>query len=255
MAIWERIWRANCAVAVFGGHAGTRTHGACKPGCGMGTPLRKATAQKRAPRIFSRGKQTGPGSAPRHGIGGGLRAGRAAAVRRATPPVLWRIGQDAMRSACHCPPLASRPETQWARYGFTDRAAVSLRATLPVLRRTGRDAGAFPRQANRTGVSTTSRDRRRLARRPCSCCPARHPARILVLRWSAQDAAAEPNEYALDCASDRKAYAWPPPRMPHPRLTRWQRAFCHPLAGIVLWEAKDVRAGKRKGAGASARAA
>ncbi len=64
-------------------------------------------------------------------------------------PVLWRIGQDAMCSVCHCPPLASRPETQWARYGFTDRAAVSLRATLPVLRRTGRDAGAFPRQAIR----------------------------------------------------------------------------------------------------------
>ena len=182
MAIWERIWRANCAVAVFGGHAGTRTHGACKPGCGMGTPLRKATAQKRAPRIFSRGKQTGPGSAPRHVTGGGLRAGRAAAVRRATPPVLWRIGQDAMCSACHCPPLASRPETQWARYGFTDRAAVSLRATLPVLRRTGRDAGAFPRQANRTGVSISSRDRRRLARRPCSCCPARHPSRIAAHR-------------------------------------------------------------------------
>ena len=291
------IWRANCAVAVFVGHAGT--HGACKPGCGMGTPLRKATAQKRASRIFSRGKQTKPGPAPRRGIGGGLRAGRAAAVRRATLPVLWRIGQDAMCSACHCPPLASRPETQWARYGFTDRAAVSLRATLPVLRRTGRDAGAYLRQANQTGASTSSRDRwrlarrpcsccparhparimahrtgrdvlrvplpaagkqagdavgavwiyrprsrlfarhpsriaahrarcrrfpaasnpgpaprrgisggqRRLVRRPCSCCPARHPARILVLRWSAQDAAAEPNEYALDCASDRKAYA------------------------------------------------
>lgn len=30
MAIWERIWRANCAVAVFDGRAGT--HGACKPG-------------------------------------------------------------------------------------------------------------------------------------------------------------------------------------------------------------------------------
>ena len=144
-------------------------------GCGMGTPLRKATAQKRAPRIFPHGKQTKPGPAPRRGIGGGLRAGRAAAVRRATLPVLWRIGQDAMCSVCHCPPLASRPETQWARYGFTDRAAVSLRATLPVLRRTGRDAGAFPRQANRIGGSTTSRDRRRLARRPCSCCPARHP--------------------------------------------------------------------------------
>ena len=224
----------------------------------MGTPLRKATAQKRAPSIFSRGKQTGPGSAPRHGIGGGLRAGRAAAVRRATLPVLWRIGQDAMCSACHCPPLASRPETQWARYGFTDRAAVSLRATLPVLRRTGRDAGAYLRQANQTGASISSRDRRRLARRPCSCCPARHPARILVLRWSAQDAAAEPYEYALDCASDRKAYAWPPlPRTPHPRLTRWQRAFYHPFLWRTLCYGKRwiVRAGKRKGAGASARAA
>ena len=239
MAIWERIWRANCAVAVFGGRAGT--HGACKPGCGMGTPLRKATAQKRAPRIFSRGKQTGPGSTSRRGIGGGLRAGRAAAVWRATLPVLWRIGQDAMCSVCHCPPLASRPETQWARYGFTDRAAVSLRATLPVLRRTGRDAGAFPRQANQTGVSTSSRDRRRLARRPCSCCPARHPARILVLRWSAQDAAAEPYEYALDCASDRKAYAWPPlPRTPHPRLTRWQRAFYHPFLWRTLCYGKRL---------------
>lgn len=151
MAIWERIWRANCAVAVFGGHAGTRTHGACKPGCGMGTPLRKATAQKRAPRIFSRGKQTKPGPAPRRGIGGGLCAGRAAAVRR------------------------------------------------------------------------------------------RHPARILVLRWSAQDAAAEPYEYALDCASDRKAYAWPPlPRTPHPRLTRWQRAFYHPFLWRTLCYGKRL---------------
>lgn len=120
----------------------------------MGTPLRKATAQKRAPRIFPHGKQTGPGPAPRRGISGG---------------------------------------------------------------------------------------QRRLARRPCSCCPARHPARILVLRWSAQDAAAEPNEYALDCASDRKAYAWPPlPRTPHPRLTRWQRAFYHPFLWRTLCYGKRL---------------
>ncbi len=121
-----------------------------------------------------------------------------------------------------------------------------------------RAAHLSPRQANRTGVSTTSRDRRRLARRPCSCCPARHPARILVLWWSAQDAAAEPYEYALDCTSDRKAYAWPPlPRTPHPRLTRWQRAFYHPFLWRTLCYGKRwiVRAGKRKGAGASARAA
>lgn len=121
-----------------------------------------------------------------------------------------------------------------------------------------RAAHLFPRQANRTGVSISSRDRRRLARRPCSCCLARHPARILVLRWSAQDAAAEPYEYALDCASDRKAYAWPPlPRTPHPRLTRWQRAFYHPFLWRTLCYGKRwiVRAGKRKGAGASARAA
>ena len=117
MAIWERIWRANCAVAVFGGHAGTRTHGACKPGCGMGTPLRKATAQKRAPRIFPHGKQTGPGSAPRHGIGGGLRAGRAAAVRRATPHPYFSItvertgrgGQtERVRARLHKRPLGVR---------------------------------------------------------------------------------------------------------------------------------------------------
>lgn len=104
-----------------------------------------------------------------------------------------------------------------------------------------RAAHLSPRQANRTGVSTTSRDRRRLARRPCSCCPARHPARILVLRWSAQDAAAEPYEYALDCASDRKAYAWPPlPRTPHPRLTRWQRAFYHPFLWRTLCYGKRL---------------
>lgn len=117
----------------------------------MGTPLRKATAQKRAPRIFSRGKQTGPGSTSRRGIGGGLRAGRAAAVRRATLPVfmaLWRSGQDA---------------------------------------------------------------------------------------------AAEPNEYALDCASDRKVYAWPPlPRTPHPRLMRWQRAFYHPFLWRTLCYGKRL---------------
>ena len=194
-----------------------------------------------------------PGPAPRRGIGGGLRAGRAAAVRRATLPVLWRIGQDAMCSVCHCPPLASRPETQWARYGFTDRAAVSLRATLPVLRRTGRDAGAFPRQAIRG---------QRLAAGSAAACA--QAVQLLsgapplpVLR-SAQDAAAEPNEYALDCASDRKAYAWPPlPRTPHPRLTRWQRAFYHPFLWRTLCYGKRwiVRAGKRKDAGASARAA
>lgn len=212
-----------------------------------------------------------------------------------------------------------------------------------------RAAHLFPRQANRTGVRISSRDRRRLARRPCSCCLARHPARImahrtgrdvlrvplpaagkqagdavgavwiyrprsrlfarhpsriaahrarcrrfptaskpdrgqhhvtgsaeacaqavqllsgapprtriLVLRWSAQDAAAKPNEYALDCASDRKAYAWPPlPRTPHPRLMRWQRAFYHPFLWRTLCYGKRwiVRAGKRKDAGASARAA
>ena len=123
----------------------------------MGTPLRKATAQKRAPRTFPHGKQTGPGSASRRGIGGGLRAGRAAAVWRATLPVLWRIGQDAMRSACHCPPLASRPETQRARYGFTDRAVVSLRSTLPVLRRTGRDAGGTFPHGKQTGPGSASR--------------------------------------------------------------------------------------------------
>lgn len=61
-------------------------------------------------------------------------------------------------------------------------------------------AASNPGPAHRRGISG---GQRRLARRPCSCCPARHPARILVLRWSAQDAAAEPNEYALDCTSDR----------------------------------------------------
>lgn len=222
-------------------------------GCGMGTPLRKATAQKRAPRIFPHGKQTGPGSASRRGIGGGLRAGRAAAVRRATLPVLWRIGQDAMCSVCHCPPLASRPETQWARYGFTDRAAVSLRATLPVLRRTGRDAGAFPRQAIRgqrlaAGSAAVSGDLR--AGRAAAVWRA-------TLARIAQRTG-QPYEYALDCASDRKAYAWPPlPRTPHPRLTRWQRAFYHPFLWRTLCYGKRwiVRAGKRKDAGASARAA
>lgn len=145
MAIWERIWRANCAVAVFGGHAGT------------------------ANRV--------------------------------------RNGNAAQEGDC------------------TKARAAHL----------------SPRQANRTGVSISSRDRRRLARRPCSCCPARHPARILVLRWSAQDAAAEPYEYALDCASDRKAYAWPPlPRTPHPRLTRWQRAFYHPFLWRTLCYGKRL---------------
>lgn len=226
----------------------------------MGTPLRKATAQKRAPRIFPHGKQTGPGSAPRHGIGGGLHAGRAAAVWRATLPVLWRIGQDAMCSACHCPPLASRPETQWARYGFTDRAVVSLRSTLPVLRRTGRDAGAFPRQAIRgqrlaAGSAAVSGGLR--AGRAAAVRRATLPV-FMALWRSGQDAAAEPYEYALDCASDRKAYAWPPlPRTPHPRLTRWQRAFYHPFLWRTLCYGKRwiVRAGKRKDAGASARAA
>ena len=161
MAIWERIWRANCAVAVFGGHAGT------------------------ANRV--------------------------------------RNGNAAQEGDC------------------TKARAAHL----------------SPRQANRTGVSISSRDRRRLARRPCSCCPARHPARILVLRWSAQDAAAEPYEYALDCASDRKAYAWaafaPDAASPTDAMAAGLLSPI-PLADIVLWEA-IVRAGKRKGAGASARAA
>ena len=99
-------------------------------------------------------------------------------------------------------------------------------------------AASNPGPAPRRGISG---GQRRLARRPCSCCPARHPARILVLRWSAQDAAAEPYEYALDCASDRKAYAWSPlPRTPHPRLTRWQRAFYHPFLWRTLCYGKRL---------------
>ena len=315
----------------------------------MGTPLRKATAQKRASRIFSRGKQTGPGSAPRRGIGGGLRAGRAAAVRRATLARIMahRTGRDVLRvplpaagkqagdavgavwiyrprsrlfarhpsriaahrARCRRFPAASNPGPA-PRRGIggglrAGRAAAVRRATLAriMAHRTGRDvlrvplpaagkqagdavgavwiyrprsrlfarhpsriaahrarcrrfpAASNPGPAPRRGISG---GQRRLARRPCSCCPARHPARILVLRWSAQDAAAEPYEYALDCASDRKAYAWPPlPRTPHPRLTRWQRAFYHPFLWRTLCYGKRwiVRAGKRKDAGASARAA
>ena len=133
-------------------------------------------------------------------------------------------------------PTASKPDRgQHLVAGSAEACAQAVQLLSGAPPRRTRDR----RQANRTGVR--SRDRRRLARRPCSCCPARHPARILVLRWSAQDAAAEPYEYALDCASDRKAYAWPPlPRTPHPRLTRWQRAFYHPFLWRTLCYGKRL---------------
>ena len=70
-----------------------------------------------------------------------------------------------------------------------------------------RAAHLFPRQANRTGVSTTSRDRRRLARRPCSCCPARHPARIMAHR-TGRDALRVPLSAAGKQAGDAEGAVW-----------------------------------------------
>lgn len=100
-------------------------------------------------------------------------------------------------------------------------------------------------RGKQSGASASPRDQRRSAEacaqavQLLSGAPPR--TRILVLRWSAQDAAAKPNEYALDCASDRKAYAWPPlPRTPHPRLTRWQRAFYHPFLWRTLCYGKRL---------------
>lgn len=111
MAIWERIWRANCAVAVFDGRAGT--------------------------------------------------ANRA------------RNGNAAQEGDC------------------TKARAAHL----------------SPRQANRTGVSISSRDRRRLARRPCSCCLARHPARIMAHR-TGRDVLRVPLPAAGKQAGDAEGAVW-----------------------------------------------
>lgn len=222
----------------------------------MGTPLRKATAQKRAPRIFPRGKQTKPGASTSSRDRRRL-ARRPCSCCPARYPariMAHRTGRDALRVPL---PAAGKQagDAVGAVWIYRPRSRLFARHPARIAAHRARcrrlPAASKPDRGQRLAAGSAA-----ACAQPCSCCPARHPARILVLRWSAQDAAAEPNEYALDCASDRKAYAWPPlPRTPHPRLTRWQRVFCHPLADIVLWEAKDVRAGKRKGAGASARAA
>ena len=137
MAIWERIWRANCAVAVFDGRAGT------------------------ANRV--------------------------------------RNGNAAQEGDC------------------TKARAAHL----------------SPRQANRTGVSISSRDRRRLVRRPCSCCPARHPARIMAHR-TGRDVLRVPLPAAGKQAGDAVGAVWiyrPRSRLfaRHPSRIAAHRARCRRL--------------------------
>ena len=93
-----------------------------------------------------------------------------------------------------------------------------------------RAAHLSPRQANRTGVSTTSRDRRRLARRPCSCCPARHPARIMAHR-TGRDVLRVPLPAAGKQAGDAVGAVWiyrPRSRLfaRHPSRIAAHRARC-----------------------------
>ena len=87
-----------------------------------------------------------------------------------------------------------------------------------------------PRQANRTGVSISSRDRRRLVRRPCSCCLARHPARIMAHR-TGRDALRVPLPAAGKQAGDAVGAVWiyrPRSRLfaRHPSRIAAHRARC-----------------------------
>ena len=93
-----------------------------------------------------------------------------------------------------------------------------------------RAAHLFPRQANRTGVSISSRDRRRLARRPCSCCLARHPARIMAHR-TGRDVLRVPLPAAGKQAGDAVGAVWiyrPRSRLfaRHPSRIAAHRARC-----------------------------
>ena len=96
-----------------------------------------------------------------------------------------------------------------------------------------RVAHLFPRQANQTGASTSSRDRRRLARRPCSCCPARHPARIMAHR-TGRDVLRVPLPAAGKQAGDAVGAVWiyrPRSRLfaRHPSRIAAHRARCRRL--------------------------
>lgn len=93
-----------------------------------------------------------------------------------------------------------------------------------------RAAHLSPRQANRTGVSISSRDRWRLARRPCSCCPARHPARIMAHR-TGRDVLRVPLPAAGKQAGDAVGAVWiyrPRSRLfaRHPSRIAAHRARC-----------------------------
>lgn len=93
-----------------------------------------------------------------------------------------------------------------------------------------RAAHLSPRQANRTGVSISSRDRRRLARRPCSCCLARHPARIMAHR-TGRDVLRVPLPAAGKQAGDAVGAVWiyrPRSRLfaRHPSRIAAHRARC-----------------------------
>ena len=211
-----------------------------------------------AMQALSRGKQSGASASPRDRRRLARRPCSCCPARHPARIMAHRTGRDVLRVPL---PAAGKQagDAVGAVWIYRPRSRLFARHPSRIAAHRARcrrfPAASNPGPAPRRGISG---GQRRLARRPCSCCPARHPARILVLRWSAQDAAAEPYEYALDCASDRKAYAWPPlPRTPHPRLTRWQRAFYHPFLWRTLCYGKRwiVRAGKRKDAGASARAA
>ena len=237
MAIWERIWRANCAVAVFDGRAGTanraRNGNAAQEG-----DCTKARAAHLSPRQANR---TGVSTTSRDRRRLARRPCSCCLARHPARIMAHRTGRDVLRVPL---PAAGKQagDAVGAVWIYRPRSRLFARHPSRIAAHRARcrrfPAASNPGPAPRRGISG---GQRRLARRPCSCCPARHPARILVLRWSAQDAAAEPYEYALDCASDRKAYAWPPlPRTPHPRLTRWQRAFYHPFLWRTLCYGKRL---------------